>query len=70
VEIKDVYLSVYKKKLADDIRENYNGVLQRILLGLLDGTYNLPFNNQRYNILLFNTCKGSKASVNGQIKQG
>jgi hypothetical protein len=47
VEIKDVYLSVYKKKLADDIRENYNGVLQRILLGLLDGTYNLLFNNQR-----------------------
>ncbi|CAB3989716.1 annexin A4, partial [Paramuricea clavata] len=36
VEIKDVYLSVYKKKLADDILENYNGVLQRILLGLLD----------------------------------
>lgn len=36
VEIKDIYLSVYKKKVADDILENYDGALQRILLGLLD----------------------------------
>ena len=40
MEIKDIYLSVYKKKLAEEILENYNGVLQRILLGLLDGMYN------------------------------
>ena len=43
VEIKDTYLSVYKKKLAEEILENYNGVLQRILLGLLDGMCNLHF---------------------------
>lgn len=47
MEIKDIYLSVYKKKLAEEILENYNGVLQRILLGLLDGMCNLHF---------FNTC--------------
>ena len=40
MEIKDIYLSVYKKKLAEEILENYNGVLQRILLGLLHGMYN------------------------------
>ncbi len=37
MEIKDIYVSVYKKKLAEDILENYTGVLQRILLGLLKG---------------------------------
>ena len=37
MEIKDIYVSVYKKKLAEDILENYTSVLQRILLGLLKG---------------------------------
>ncbi|XP_028396288.1 uncharacterized protein LOC114520254 isoform X2 [Dendronephthya gigantea] len=36
VEIKDIYLSVYKKKLAEDILANFTGILQRMLLGLLD----------------------------------
>lgn len=40
MEIKEIYLSVYKKKLAEEILENYNGVQQRILLGLLDGMCN------------------------------
>lgn len=39
VEIKDIYLSVYKNKIADDIVENYDGVLQRVLLGLLNGNF-------------------------------
>jgi hypothetical protein len=39
VEIKEDYKKQYQTSLADDIKKNYEGNLQKILLGLIKGEY-------------------------------
>jgi hypothetical protein len=37
VEVKEDYKKQYQKLLADDIKANYEGNLEKILLGLIKG---------------------------------
>ena len=37
VEVKEEYKNQYKTLLADDIKKNYDGNLEKILLGLIKG---------------------------------
>ena len=37
VEVKEEYKNQYKTLLADDIKKNYEGNIEKILLGLIKG---------------------------------
>ena len=39
VEVKEEYKKQYQISLADDIKQNYEGDLQKILLGLIKGQW-------------------------------
>ena len=39
VEVKEEYKKAYNISLADDIKKNYEGNHQKILLGLIKGTF-------------------------------